>query len=155
MNLPVEIERKYLLNGRPEFPRATAVLDIDQGYLPGERLVERLRREESQEGAVRYYRTVKLGSGVERIELEDETDKKTFDHLWQLTEGRRLRKRRYVVPDGDDMWEIDEFLDRPLVLAELELDHADEKVKIPDWLEPVMVREVTDEKEYTNRSLAR
>ena len=155
MNLPVEIERKYLLNGRPKFPRATAVLDIDQGYLPGERLVERLRREESQEGAVRYYRTVKLGSGVERIELEDETDKKTFDHLWQLTEGRRLRKRRYVVPDGDDMWEIDEFLDRPLVLAELELDHADEKVKIPDWLEPVMVREVTDEKEYTNRSLAR
>jgi CYTH domain-containing protein len=152
---PVEIERKYLLRALPKFPRPSVVLDIDQGYLPGERLVERLRRQQSQDGTLRYFRAVKLGSGVERTELEEETDRKTFDHLWQLTEGRRLRKRRYVVPEGDDMWEIDEFLDRPLVLAELELEHADEKVKIPDWLERVVVREVTDEKEYTNRSLAR
>lgn len=155
MSVPIEIERKYLLRGLPEFPRASVILDIDQGYLPGEKLVERLRREQSHEGVVRYYRTVKIGSGVERIELEEEADEAVFQHLWLLTEGRRLRKRRYVVPNGDDMWEIDEFLDRPLVLAELELDRADATVKIPDWLKPVLVREVTDEKEYTNRSLAR
>jgi CYTH domain-containing protein len=151
----IEIERKYLLSGLPKFPRAAAILDIDQGYLPGEKLVERLRREQSHEGVVRHYRTVKLGSGVERIEVEEEADEPVFQHLWLLTGGRRLRKRRYVVPNGDDMWEIDEFLDRPLVLAELELERADAKVKIPDWLKPVLVREVTDEKEYTNRSLAR
>jgi CYTH domain-containing protein len=151
----IEIERKYLLRGLPKFPRASAILDIDQGYLPGEKLVERLRREQSHEGVVRYYRTVKLGSGVERIEVEEEADEPVFQHLWLLTGGRRLRKRRYVVPDGDAMWEIDEFLDRPLVLAELELERADAKVKIPDWLKPVLVREVTDEREYTNRSLAR
>lgn len=151
----IEIERKYLLRGLPKFPRAAAILDIDQGYLPGEKLVERLRREQSHEGGVRYYRTVKLGSGVERIELEEEADEPIFQHLWLLTEGRRLRKRRYVVPNGDDMWEIDEFLDRPLVLAELELEQADAKVKIPDWLKPVLVREVTEERDYTNRSLAR
>jgi CYTH domain-containing protein len=151
----IEIERKYLLRDLPEFPRAAAILDIDQGYLPGVKLVERLRREQSHEGVVRYYRTVKLGSGVERIELEEEADEPVFQHLWLLTEGRRLRKRRYVVANGDDMWEIDEFLDRPLVLAELELEQADAKVKIPDWLKPVLVREVTEEKEYTNHSLAR
>jgi CYTH domain-containing protein len=151
----LEIERKYLLRALPKFPRAAAILDIDQGYLPGERFVERLRRERSDDGVVRYYRTVKLGDGVERIELEEEADERVFQHLWVLTEGRRLRKRRYVVPSSDDMWEIDEFLDRPLVLAELELERADEKVKIPDWLEPVLVREVTDERQYTNRSLAR
>lgn len=151
----VEIERKYLLRALPRMPRAAAVLDIDQGYLPGEKLVERLRREQSHEGVVRYYRTVKVGSGVERIELEDETDQRTFEHLWVLTGGRRLRKRRHVVPNGDDMWEIDEFLDRPLVLAELEIPRADADIVVPDWLEPVLVREVTDEKQYTNRSLAR
>jgi CYTH domain-containing protein len=155
MTPPVEIERKYLLSILPRFPRPADVLEVDQGYLPGEKLVERLRRQQSRDGTVRYFRTVKVGSGVERMEIEDETDRKTFDHLWQLTEGRRLRKRRYVVPEGDDTWEIDEFLDRPLVLAELELERADEKVKIPGWLEQVLVREVTDEKEYTNRSLAR
>lgn len=151
----IEIERKYLLRELPPFPRTEAVLEIDQGYLPGEKLVERVRRQQSQAGDVRYFRTVKLGSGVERLELEEETDRRVFEHLWQLTEGRRLKKRRYVVPNGEDMWEIDEFLDRPLVLAELELDRADAKVSIPGWLKPVLVREVTDERQYTNRSLAR
>jgi CYTH domain-containing protein len=150
-----EIERKYLLREMPKLPRATAILDIDQGYLPGDKLVERLRREQAQDGSVRYYRTVKVGDGVERLELEDACDRDVFEHLWQLTKGRRLRKRRYVVPHGDDVWEIDEFLDRPLVLAELEMDRADHAVKIPGWLEPVLVREVTDERQYTNRSLAR
>jgi CYTH domain-containing protein len=59
------------------------------------------------------------------------------------------------VPHGSDHWEIDEFTDRPLWLAELELDRADAPITVPDWLKPVLVREVTDEKEYTNRSLAR
>jgi CYTH domain-containing protein len=151
----VEIERKYLLKAMPRLPEAIAVLDIDQGYLPGEKVLERLRRQRSADGEERYFRTVKLGSGVERIELEDETDRATFEHLWQLTGGRRLRKRRHVVPNGSDHWEIDEFLDRSLVLAELELARADAPVRMPDWLKGVLVREVTDEQAYTNRSLAR
>ncbi len=151
----IEIERKYLLRGRPKLPRATAILEIDQGYIPGEKLVERLRRQRDENGFTRYFRTVKLGSGVERMELEDETDERTFRHLWELTEGRRLKKRRYLVPHGAEVWEIDEFTDRPLWLAELELDHAGADVQIPDWLKPVLVREVTDEPAYTNRSLAR
>lgn len=151
----IEIERKYLLTGLPKLPSALDVLEIDQGYLPGVNVLERLRRQRSRDGTVRYYRTVKLGAGVERIELEDETDARTFEHLWLLTEGRRLRKRRHRVAHGADVWEVDEFTDRPLVLAELELARADAPVKFPDWLTPALVREVTDEPEYTNRSLAR
>ena len=151
----VEIERKYLLTSLPKFPRAIHTYEIDQGYIPGERLMERLRRQRDENGDTRYFRTVKLGGGVQRMELEDETDQRVFEHLWQLTEGRRLTKRRHVVPNGKDMWEIDEFTDRPLVLAELELDRADAPVAIPGWLKPVLVREVTDEREYGNRSLAR
>ena len=150
-----EIERKYLLNALPTMPPADDVLEIDQGYLPGETLLERLRRQRSRDGSIRYFRTVKLGSGVERMELEDETDQRTFEHLWVLTEGRRLTKRRYLVRHGSDTWEIDEFTDRMLFLAELEISHADAPVTFPPWLEPTIVREVTDEQEYTNRSLAR
>ena len=151
----LEIERKYLLSRLPTFPSPTDVLEIDQGYLPGTNVLERLRRQRSTNGTTRYFRTVKVGAGVERIELEDETDQRTFDHLWLLTDGRRLRKRRYLVPNGADIWEIDEFTDRTLVLAELEIDAPDTRITFPGWLTPTLVREVTDEPEYTNRSLAR
>src|SRR3954470_19651144 len=136
-------------------PAVVDVLDIDQGYLPGDKLVERLRRQRGRDDVDRYFRTVKLGSGVERIEIEDETDRRTFDHLWTLTNGRRLTKRRHLARNGADTWEIDEFTDRVLVLAELEIDRADARIDMPGWLRDVLVREVTDDKAYTNRSLAR
>ena len=44
--------------------------------------------------------------------------------------------------------------DRDLVLAEVEFTKADEAVALPDWLTPVVVREVTGEREYTNAALA-
>ena len=150
-----EIERKFLLSALPEMPEPVEVLEIEQGYLPGVRFVERLRRQRARDGTVRHFRTVKVGTGVERLELEEETDPETFEHLWLLTEGRRLRKRRYVIPDGSRYWEIDEFLDRDLVLAEQELPSVQSDVTIPEWLRPVLVRDVTLERKYTNRSLAR
>jgi adenylate cyclase len=99
---------------------------------------------------------MKMGSGLQRIEIEEETNAEFFDAVWPLTRGRRIRKRRYLVEDGDVVWEIDEFLDRPsLWLAEVELTHADQVVEIPAWLEPFVEREVTDDPSYTNRALAR
>lgn len=147
-----EIERKYLLSGLPKFPAAIDTLEIDQGYLPG---IARLRHQRSADGEEKFFRTIKHGIGVQRLELESEIDRAEFDRLWPETEGKRVRKRRHVVANGDNHWEIDEFLDRPLVLAELELDAADASITIPDWLKVVLVREVTDEPSYTNRALAR
>jgi hypothetical protein len=40
-----EIERKYLLRGLPEAARAAPAVELEQGYLPGDRLRERLRHE--------------------------------------------------------------------------------------------------------------
>ena len=64
-----EIERKYLLREPPERVRDAPSLEIDQGYLPGERINERVRRSRGAEG-VRYYRTIKAGAGIERSEIE-------------------------------------------------------------------------------------
>ena len=150
--MKLEIERKYLLSSLPRLPEALDVLEIDQGYLPG---VARLRHQRSSSGVERFFRTIKHGVGVQRLEMEDEIDRASFDRLWPETAGRRVRKRRYVVANGDDHWEIDEFLDRSLVLAELEFDDPESTVVIPDWLSPVLVRDVTDEPAYTNRSLAK
>jgi len=104
----------------------------------------------------RFYRTIKMGAGLDRLELEDETNEQFFSTVWPLTRGARIYKRRYFVPEGDVTWEIDEFLDRSgLWLAEVELETADQRVEIPAWLGAVLEREVTDEKEYTNHALAR
>jgi adenylate cyclase len=97
---------------------------------------------------------VKAGAGVSRTELEDETTQHVFDTMWPLTEGRRVHKRRYAVADGPHVWEIDEFTDRDLVLAEVELPDADTIVEPPEWLAPYVVREVTGEPEYLNLNLA-
>jgi CYTH domain-containing protein len=40
------------------------------------------------------------------------------------------------------------------VLAELELPDADHPIAVPEWLAPVLVREVTGEREYANSNLA-
>jgi CHAD domain-containing protein/CYTH domain-containing protein len=148
-----EIERKYLLSALPEHVRSAESIEIEQGYLPGGAVRERLRRAVSPRGT-RCTRTVKVGTGRVRAEYEEEISPGEFARLWPLTESSRLRKRRYRVPEGVLTWEIDEFLDRPLVLAEIELPAEDTEVVIPEWLQPALVREVTGESEYTNLNIA-
>jgi CYTH domain-containing protein len=151
----LEIERKYLLHGLPDIVRSARSAEVDQGYIPGERIRERIRRMRSPEG-VAYFRTLKSGSGLVRTEIEEATTEAFFTAVWPLTRGARVQKRRYFVPEGTLVWEIDEFLDRPnLWLAEVELERADQAAAVPDWLAPFVVREVTDEKAFTNRALAR
>jgi CHAD domain-containing protein/CYTH domain-containing protein len=149
-----EIERKYLLHTVPATARQMPSMEIEQGWLPGTRVVERLRRV-SSDGDPVLYRTVKSGAGLVRLELEEETSRELFENIWPLTEGRRVLKRRHLVPDEGLTWEIDQFLDRDLVLAEVELPSRDTAVEVPDWLQPYVVREVTGEAEFSNRYLAR
>ena len=148
-----EIERKYLLERLPDTASAAPSVEITQGYLPGTKILERIRRV-SQAGKASFVRTIKLGKGVSRIEIEEPMTEQLFDSLWPLTEGRRIHKRRFLVPDGNLVWEIDEFLDQHLVLGEIEL--PDERhPTIPEWLASHVTREVTDEPAFTNARLAR
>ena len=151
-----EIERKYLLRALPDRAVGAPSIEIDQGYIPGERINERIRRSRMPSGELKYFRTMKSGSGLERTEIEEETTHEFFVAVWPLTRGARVRKRRYLIPDRDVTWEIDEFLDREgMWLAEVELEHIRHEITIPEWLAPVLVREVTTEKGYSNRSLAK
>jgi CYTH domain-containing protein len=156
-NMPtdVEIERKYLLRALP--PKALdagALLQLRQGYVPGERLHERVRAV-TQGDTTTYLRTIKLGRGVQRVELEETTTEAIFDALWALTEGARVLKRRYEVRDGDLVWQVDAFDNRELFLVEVELDDPHKLPALPAWLAPYVVREVTHEREYVNLNLAR
>ncbi len=76
-------------------------------------------------------------AGLSREELElpldQEQAKMLLDHHCG---GRILSKTRHLVPHGDLVWEIDVY-DAPLegvVLAEIELPHAEHPVVLPDWV---------------------
>jgi CYTH domain-containing protein len=152
--VPMEIERKYLLSGCPPEAAVVAGTRIEQGWLPGRTLRERLRRSTYPTGVARYTRTVKFGRGISRVELEEDTDRTLFEALWPLTVSARVRKRRHAIRDGGFTWEIDVFTDRELVLAEVELRSADEHPCLPAWLERWVVRDVTHEPEFINANLA-
>src|SRR5690606_3597986 len=145
-----------LLSSLPPRAAASPFVDIEQGYLPGTTLVERLRLERDGNGE-RRWRTVKAGRGLRRIELEEPCDAELFSALWPFTAGRRLTKRRYFVREANNglVWEVANFTDRELVLAEVELAGLDSPVTLPGWLEPYVVREVTGSSEYVNSELAR
>lgn len=150
----VEIERKFLLRYLPDEALEQRAKTIEQGWLPGNRLRERLRRVAGPSGT-KYVRTVKTGQGIERFELEEETSPDLFTALWPLTEGCRVEKRRYDVPDGELVWEIDEFTDRELFLAEVELPTRDTAAELPEWLADAVIEEVTGDPAYVNLNLAK
>jgi CHAD domain-containing protein/CYTH domain-containing protein len=148
-----EIERKFLLRALPALEgRGAQALLIEQGWVCGAGLPERIRAQSDASGT-RYFRTLKLGSGAVRSELETEIAPQLHAELWPRTLGCRLRKRRHRVRDGALTFEIDEFLDRDLVLAEVELPCESARLALPDWLAPLVQREVTGEREYTGSGL--
>jgi adenylate cyclase len=143
----VEVERKFLV---PEPPNLEPGEEIVQGYLAiGADGEVRLRRR-----GERLFLTAKRGSGLSRDEAEIEVDSEQFERLWPLTEGRRLHKRRSVVPHGDLRIEVDVYEGEleGLVVAEIEFpsEEAARSFEPPEWLG----EEVTGDERYLNETLA-
>ena len=157
-----EVERVYILDRMPELPTGHEVWLIEQGYLvpapdsePGTVPEGRIRRCELPDGSVEYTHTVKQGMGLVREETERSLSGEAFDRLWPSTEGRRIRKKRFRVPHEGLVWELDRFLGIDLILAEVELPDPEHPVSPPDWLQPRMLQEVTEDPRYRNFELAR
>ena len=157
---PLEIERVWVLRGAPAIPAGAHVWRIDQGYLPEQPLDAadfaegRLRRIEHPDGRVEHRHTIKRGAGLVRQEVERAITAGEHERAWPSTAGRRIRKRRHRVTEGGLTWEIDEFLDWPLWMAEVELPSADTPAPVPAWLAPVLGPEVTNDPRWRNFELA-
>jgi adenylate cyclase len=147
----VEIERKFVLDGAPEWLGEHPSVAIRQGYLA---IVEGESEVRVRERDPDTVLTVKLGAGEVRREVEVELEQGQFEALWPLTEGRRVSKRRHVVPHDDLTIEVDVF-DGPLrglVVAEVEFESEEASAAFdpPSWLGA----EVTGDGRYANESLA-
>jgi adenylate cyclase len=145
----MEVERKFIVPDAPSL-EGLEPNPIEQGYLAvGESGEVRLRRVRDQQ-----WLTVKRGAGLTRAEEEIELSAEQFGVLWPLTEGRRLTKRRYVIPHEGLEVELDVYegeLDG-LLLAEVEFAAEDDAraFEAPDWLG----EDVTEHPGYKNESLA-
>jgi len=148
-----EIERKFLVTGElPDDLDGYPSEEIRQGYVAvaddGTEVRVRAR-------GAGYTLTVKSGPSRARIEEEIEIDERRFESLWPLTAGRRIEKRRYVIPAGDRLSiELDVYAGElnGLVTAEVEFDSADQAdaFEPPVWIGT----DVTEDGGYSNQSLA-
>jgi CYTH domain-containing protein len=146
-----EIERKFLPGEVPEAAESCDPMRIEQGYLAVEKEAEVRLRRLGEETVL----TAKGGSGEVREEVEIPLREEHFEELWPLTEGRRLRKVRYLIPIAEGLEvELDVFEGEleGLVIAEVEFPDERRAAEFdpPAWLGG----EVTGDGRYAGQSLA-
>ena len=143
-----EIERKFLVVGDAWRSLAQGV-HYRQGYLNS--IKERtVRIRTVGEKAVI---TVKGPTvGVTRMEFEYQIP---YDDcvamLDNLAEKPIIEKKRYKIPMGEFIWEIDEFfgVNEGLIVAEIELKSEDQAFEKPEWIG----KEVSGDPRYFNSNL--
>jgi len=149
--MPVEIERKFLVESDAWRAAARRREYFAQGYLAGsERCSVRVRVGDGHAWLNLKGRV----HGATRLEYEYEIPVGEANEMLEaLCALGRVEKWRHWVPYADHEWEVDEFLggNAGLVVAELELTHETEPFARPAWLG----LEVTEDARYLNSNLAR
>ncbi|MDO5564075.1 MAG: adenylate cyclase [Eubacteriales bacterium] len=153
-----EIERKWLIDIKniPLNLNDYNYKDIEQAYLLSKPTC-RIRKEDST-----YFFTIKENTFINgekdnyvRKESNFIIDKDTYDRLILSKFGIVIKKRRYNIPYGEYIIELDIFKDeyKGLIYAEIEFDTREHAIEFtsPDWFG----LEVTLHKKYSNLSLAK
>lgn len=158
--MATEIERKFLILGDYKIPTGAVSVKMQQGYLHTDEPAEvRVRSEESPEETRRTL-TIKGSGGLSRTEVEKLLEAEEFDELWKLTEGKRVEKTRYKIPQQDNLLELDVYNDNLEGLTVLEVEFTSEEAasafnpsSIP-WITGEII-DVTEDSGYKNKNLAK
>ena len=150
--MALEIERKFLVTDDSYKAMAFSSDRIAQGYLCREGGNSTRVRVRGDKG----YLTIKgpsMDGGLSRFEWEKEMPESEAWELLKLCHGGIIDKTRHLVKCGNHTFEVDEFHgdNDGLVVAEVELESADETFERP----PFLGKEVTGDKRYYNSSLTR
>lgn len=152
----IEIERKYLVTGEGWRTAAHAVIPMAQGYLNDAASLESGAQKASVrvriQGAQAFLNMTSREIGHTRQEFDYPIPVEDARALLALCVGGLIDKRRHLVEHDGLLWEVDEFLgeNAGLVVAEVELEHAEQTVTLPEWAG----EEVTDQVRYYNLALA-
>ncbi len=144
-----EIERKFLVNEQNwgELGDGSA---YKQGYIPTSGKAAVRARVAKGKG----FLTIKGPSdGATRAEFEYEIPVQDASEIIDsLCLQPAIEKTRYKIKYAEMIWEVDVFdgENAGLTLAEVELEHENQEVELPDWIR----EEVTDDERYSNAYLA-
>jgi len=142
-----EIERKFLVRGQQW--QATPGKLYRQGYLSTDPERSVRVRVVGDRGTL----TLKGKSvGISRLELEYEIPLAEANQLLeQLCLRPWIEKTRRRIQHRDHLWEVDQFhgVNEGLVVAEVELERADEAIELPSWIG----EEVSHDPRYFNSNL--
>jgi adenylate cyclase len=152
----IEIERKFLLNNDTWRTQVNKTVRMAQGYINHQDAL----RSGAQKASVRiriageqaFLNMKSRELGHTRQEFDYEIPLADAQALLDLCVGGLIDKNRHYIYQDDLVWEIDEFFgdNQGLLVAEIELPHADHPIQKPDWCG----MEVTDQIRYYNLALA-
>ena len=148
--MALEIERRFLVSGQQWREVVAWQRDFAQGYLPNssEAMTSRVRLAGPEEA----WLTLKFpAGGIARQEFEYPIPAADASALLECCQAK-LIKRRYGLdlPGGDWVLDVFEGENAPLVIAEVELEQADQAVAIPAWCST----EITGLGAFSNAALA-
>jgi adenylate cyclase len=145
-----EIERKFLVNGGEWAGVARPVGSLyKQGYILNEE--KRTVRIRITHDAA--YITLKgATTGISRSEFEYTIPVKDGIEILEEFALSVIEKTRYHINYAGKLWEVDVFTgdNEGLIVAEIELEHEDEKFDKPTWAG----QEVSNDNRYSNASLS-
>ena len=151
----MEIERKFLLSGLPEYFDRYEKLEMEQGYLITQGCTLRIRRQNDT-----CFLTLKRKDPAQKVsgmiineEFETEIPEASYEALKQLAVSGFLTKTRTRIPYLGHTIEVDEFHGplEGLVFAEIEYrDEADARtLPVPTWFS----KDVSDDRRFRNTHL--
>ena len=156
----IEIERKYLLKAMPK-KAPDEKITIDQWYWKNKNNIwERARTYHSDVNGDTWIHTIKRSIG-KGISMEDEKSLTLEEYqkfvnqcLEKNSESRYISKERWIYKEGNLKWEVDKFKECNLVIAEIEIPKKNYPLNVPDFIASLILLEVTDLKQFSNRSLS-
>jgi CYTH domain-containing protein len=158
---PFEIERKFLI----EYPDVAALeklpncqrVEIIQTYLTAPEGEESRVRQRGIDGNYIYFQTTKKKvTDVKRVEVERRLSQSEYLRLLMDADPNRrsIRKTRYCLTFENQYFEIDVYpFWKDKAVVELELADESAQIRFPGFLS--VIREVTDDENYKNASLAK
>lgn len=152
--MALEIERKFLVKNDSWRARATASMRLRQGYLTPSLEHGKASVRVRVDGKQGYLNIKSVTLGIHRHEFEYVIPLEQANEILDtLSTGPIIDKTRHLVPQGNHVWEVDEFHgdNDGLIVAEIELETVDEAFEVPDWA----CADVSDDARYYNVSLAK
>lgn len=145
----IEIERKFLLNDIPDLSGYSSD-EIEQAYLSFEPEI-RIRKKGSK-----FFITMKGEGSLSRTEVEKEIDSTIYEILINLLQGRLIKKTRCKIGLKDGLVaELDVYHEKLEGLYTVETEFRSEEqaslFELPVWFG----KEITEDKRYKNKNLAR